>query len=233
MPSSRRCGEAMDVDTWDPIYQAIVAAFGYDVAADRRARDRAESYLQPYGLDRLDLAGDAVAIVVGADLDAAAVRSVRRFDHVVATADALDRLARAAVPVRLAVTDLDSDPARVCARTRRGRSVAIHAHGDNVAAIDRWLPRTWTRAVLGTTQVRPTDVMVNVGGFTDGDRAAFLADALGAASIDLVGWAFDDPTVSPEKRRKLAWAARLLTWLERHRDERYDALDGHRDDRLC
>ena len=40
---------------------------------------------------------------------------------------------------------------------------------------------------------------------------------------------FDDPGVGPTKRRKLAWAERLLYWLERRRGERFDVLDGRRE----
>jgi uncharacterized Rossmann fold enzyme len=86
-----------------------------------------------------------------------------------------------------------------------------------------------TEWVFPTTQVEPRPPVVNVGGFTDGDRAAFLADHLGADSLVFPGWDFDDPGVSAQKRRKLRWAARLLAWLERHRGERFSVLDGRRE----
>jgi hypothetical protein len=35
--------------------------------------------------------------------------------------------------------------------------------------------------------------------------------------------------VDGTKAKKLRWAARLLTWLESRRDERFDVLDGHRE----
>ena len=63
------------------------------------------------------------------------------------------------------------------------------------------------------------DRVHNFGGFTDGDRAAFTADHFGAAELRFVGWDFEDPDVSPEKREKLQWAERLLHWLEGRRDE--------------
>ena len=83
--------------------------------------------------------------------------------------------------------------------------------------------------MIPTTQAAPADGVRNFGGFTDGDRAAFFADAVGAAELVFPGWAFDDPTVSAEKRHKLGWAERLLYWLERRRDERFGVLDGRRD----
>ena len=83
-------------------------------------------------------------------------------------------------------------------------------------------------AVLPTTQAAPAGPVSNPGGFTDGDRAAFLADARGADRLVFVGWDFDDPDVDPLKRQKLEWAERLLRWLERRRGERFDVLDGRR-----
>jgi hypothetical protein len=107
--------------------------------------------------------------------------------------------------------------------------VAAHAHGDNVPAVREWVPRFSLDAVIPTTQAAPAPPVENFGGFTDGDRAAFLADHLGAASLRFVGWEFDDPAVGAMKAKKLRWAARLLTWLESRRDERFDVLDGHRE----
>lgn len=218
----------MDVAAWEPVYRAIAADLGYDRDADVRARRLADRHLRPFAVDRLDLSDARVAVVVGADLDAEGIRRARRADDVVATGDALTRLEAAGRPPRLVVTDLDSDPPRSCARTRCGRVVAVHAHGDNRRALRRWLPRMRPSAVLGTTQVHPGPATINAGGFTDGDRAAYLADHLGATELDLVGWDLGDRSVSPEKRRKLDWAARLLTHLEATRGERYGALDGHR-----
>ena len=55
----------------------------------------------------------------------------------------------------------------------------------------------------------------NIGGFTDGDRSAYLADYLGAESITLAGFDFEKPAEKPgmdvaRKRMKLVWARRYL-----------------------
>lgn len=218
----------MDWDTWSPIYRAICAEFGYDPAEDRAVRDTLATALAPPALDRLSMQAETVAVVVGAGLDASGLRRVRNADSVVATADALDRLDRAAIPVRCVVTDLDSTPSAVCARTAEGGLVAVHAHGDNGDAIDAWIDRMAVEHVIGTTQAEPVPSVINTGGYTDGDRAAFLAHTLGADRLTFVGWDLDDRSVGPEKRAKLDWAARLLTWLERERGETYTMLEGHR-----
>ncbi len=127
------------------------------------------------------------------------------------------------------VTDLDKNPATVERLTERGVPVAVHGHGDNLDAIRTVVPNCDHEYVLPTTQAAPYGPVRNVGGFTDGDRAAFLADHAGAARLVFVGWDFDDPAVDPPKARKLEWAERLLFWLEARRDERFAVLDGRRD----
>jgi hypothetical protein len=38
----------------------------------------------------------------------------------------------------------------------------------------------------------------------------FLAREMGAASIELVGFDFEDQSVTPRKKKKLAWAKKLI-----------------------
>ena len=45
--------------------------------------------------------------------------------------------------------------------------------------------------VIGTTQIEPISDVYNFGGFTDGDRAVFLAEHFGAKEIELVGFDFE------------------------------------------
>jgi uncharacterized Rossmann fold enzyme len=135
----------------------------------------------------------------------------------------------AGVSVDCAVTDLDKTPEAAIELSETGTPVAVHAHGDNVDEIDRYVPRFDPGTVLPTTQAAPSPPVRNPGGFTDGDRAAFLADACGAERLVFPGWSFDDQSVSAEKARKLRWAERLLAWLEERRSERFALLDGRRD----
>jgi uncharacterized Rossmann fold enzyme len=86
--------------------------------------------------------------------------------------------------------------------------MVIHAHGDNIDAIEAHVPSLST--VLGTTQARPLTNVFNIGGFTDGDRAVFLAKEYGARTVSAIGFDFSDSSVSPTKKRKLQWAKQLL-----------------------
>jgi hypothetical protein len=92
---------------------------------------------------------------------------------------------------------------------REGTVMVIHAHGDNIPLLLYWVP-LFPGPVVGTTQARPFPPLHNFGGFSDGDRAAFAADALCAERIRFVGFDLDDPEVDPMKRGKLQWARRLL-----------------------
>jgi uncharacterized Rossmann fold enzyme len=216
----------MDFREWEPAYRAILADFGYDRGADERARDVLAELAAPFDATRLPTGTVAVA-GAGPSLEDD-LECAREADAVFAASTATDRLVEAGVAVDLMVTDLDKNPGTVIERTRRGRPVAVHAHGDNVAALRKVVPDCDARHVLATTQAAPRGPVRNFGGFTDGDRAAFLADHLGR-EVAFLGWDLDDPTVSEEKRRKLRWAGRLLAWLERRRGDRFDVLDGRRE----
>ncbi|WP_136715665.1 6-hydroxymethylpterin diphosphokinase MptE-like protein [Halorientalis salina] len=219
----------MEFESWNPVYERILADFGFDRAADERARDVIATLTDPFDLSRLSLADRRVAIAGAGPSLTGEIDRAASADAVLAASTAADRLLANGVDVDCMVTDLDKTPETARRLTERGVPVAAHAHGDNVPAVRRYVPTFEGAWVLPTTQAEPVGPVLNVGGFTDGDRAAFLADHLDAAELVFVGWDFDDPDVTPTKRRKLVWAERLLYWLERRRGERFDVLDGRRE----
>jgi uncharacterized Rossmann fold enzyme len=220
----------MEFRDWEPVYEAILADFGYDRAADERARDVLSEYVEHFDVERLDCAGQRVAVAGGAPSLASEAQLAAEADVVFAASTAVDVLGDAGVDLDLMVTDLDKNPDTARRLTASGTPVAVHAHGDNVPAVTEHVPTFDSEHVLGTTQAAAADAVRNFGGFTDGDRAAFLADHLGAAEFVFPGWDFDDESVDAEKAKKLVWAERLLHWLETRRDERFDVLDGRRGD---
>jgi hypothetical protein len=220
----------MEFQEWEPVYEQILADFDFDRAADERVRDRLAELATPYDLDALFGFDGATVAVAGAGPPLPdEVGVAEAADRVVAASTATDVLVDAGVTVDLAVTDLDKNPDSLAAMSHEGVTVAAHAHGDNLPAVEEWVPAFADDHLLATTQAAPVGPVRNVGGFTDGDRAAFLADALGAEKLRFPGWQFDDPAVDPMKARKLEWAERLLYWLETRREERFDVLDGRRD----
>ncbi len=92
------------------------------------------------------------------------------------------------------VTDLDGHVPDISACSRKGTIIVLHAHGDNLEAVKRWLPSL--RNVLPVTQTKPTSIVRNYGGFTDGDKCLFLASAFGATGVILVGMDFGS-TIGP------------------------------------
>lgn len=215
------------------MYEAIIADFGFARRGDELARDELAQLMAGGGYrlkDLPDAHGSTIAVVGAAGRLGDDLGLVGDADYVYAASEAAGVVRAAGIDVTLQVTDLDKEGVYARQLTHEGVPVAVHAHGDNRDLITEHVPKMRRSAVLPTTQVEPRDGLVNVGGFTDGDRAAFLAHACGARRLTFPGWTFDDPTVSPMKRRKLRWAERLLLWLERFRDDHFAILDGRREE---
>lgn len=221
----------MEYHEWKPAYQTILQAFGYSMRGDEASRDWLAAYCRRASCQASlpEMTGAKVAVVGGAPQTPTPTQ-LADADVVVAASDAGPRIADAGVSPDVVVTDLDGDPDGVRALATTGVPVVVHAHGDNQPVLEEQLPAFPASAVLPTTQAAPTGPVRNFGGFTDGDRAAFLADHCGADELVFRGWDLNDRTVSAEKASKLDWAARLLYWLEDRRGERFTLLDGRRDD---
>ncbi len=132
----------------------------------------------------------------------------------IAADGAAERCLTAGLVPAVVVTDLDGPvPSEVTANLR-GSLVLVHAHGDNVPALERWVPE-FPGELAGSWAGPPRPALLNVGGFTDGDRAAYLAEAVGARRILLWGFDFEsveepDGPTRTRKLAKLACARRLL-----------------------
>jgi hypothetical protein len=216
-------------ELWKPRYEEIRAAFGYPfereeaaAAALRRALPPA-ARVDPLGRLRRRLDGREVVVVglaPGAGPPPVWRLPVSGPTPAIVAADGAARpcLEAGMVPNVIA-TDLDGPvPAEVEANGR-GALVVVHAHGDNAAAVERWVPE-FPGELAGSWAGPPGDGLLDVGGFTDGDRAAYLAEEAGAGRILL--WGFDpasvdepDASLREMKRRKLAWALTLLEDLAR------------------
>jgi 2-amino-4-hydroxy-6-hydroxymethyldihydropteridine diphosphokinase len=203
----------MQFATWEPIYQSILQDFGFSPGQDVDAARLLAELLR----DRGSLLCVAEAIVAGhkvivcgnsPNLDKE-LEGLQERDAVFLAADgATAVLLRRAVVPDIVVTDLDGPFSAILEANRRGSIAVVHAHGDNLDALNRCVPQLVR--IIGTAQCRPPPGLYNFGGFTDGDRCVFLAKELGAASIKLVGFDFEDESVTPRKKRKLAWAKKLI-----------------------
>jgi len=136
-------------------------------------------------------------------------------DRYVVVADAATSIvADAGISIDMIVTDLDGIVEDQISLNSDGTVTFIHAHGDNQTALDRYV-RRFVGPVVGTCQCPPPTGMYNLGGFTDGDRAACICAELGAKDILLAGFDFDSPSNKvgksmDVKKRKLRWAKAIL-----------------------
>lgn len=199
-------------EEWEPYYLQILADFGFDRAADEEAARVLDRLLPRDSLPLLEarIRGKEVTVCGNAPtLD----REMDRLSGVVLAADrAADRLFRHGVRPAAIATDLDGATEEFVEMNLRGTVIVVHAHGDNIPLLHRWVPHL-PGPLAGTTQARPVGRVYNFGGFSDGDRAVFLAHAMGASRVSLAGFDLDDPAVRQVKREKLLWARRLLALL--------------------
>ncbi len=217
----------MEYSDWAPHYQRIAEQFGFSLDRERASADRLLALLstsaraEPLARIAARLSG-RVVVVVGLAPDAgppplwALPAGSEPLAIVAADGATQTCLAQSLVP-EVIVTDLDGPVPSEVSANLRGALVAIHAHGDNRPAIERWTPE-FPGELAGSWAGPPERGLFNVGGFTDGDRAAFLAHHVGAKRVIL--WGFDFTTVSerdPSERQrklgKLRWAEKLLTIL--------------------
>jgi hypothetical protein len=226
----------VDFKRWEPYYLQILKEFGYDGAKDRKAakilllllelrtqqgQPRAHKVL--HKIKNLIENKHVCVFGAGSSVDAAVQKlqaKAGRWCFIAADGATTALVNQNTIP-SLIVTDLDGKIDDLLEANRQGAIVILHAHGDNIPALKKWVLR-FPGAVLGSTQAEPIGTLYNFGGFTDGDRAVFLAAHFRAAKITLAGFDFtnvgkysycSDPAT---KLRKLAWAAKLIAVAAEH-----------------
>ena len=193
-------------------YLEIVGKLGLNVKADERSRDILDSMLsrRDWGMLENAIKGKEVVIFgCGPSL----AEDLMKFKNLNlnATTIAVDGAAKAFMEQDLVpdiiVTDLDGDEESQVKFSEYGCITVVHAHGDNTSRQREVIPKLegW---VYGTTQVEPTEKIMNFGGFTDGDRAVYLAEHFKAGLIMLAGMDFGSEIGAysgnkPDKERKL------------------------------
>jgi uncharacterized Rossmann fold enzyme len=199
-------------DEWESIYHEICEYFSFDPAEDERAAHIAA------GLSDADASAELRSRINGQQVtvcgNAPCLKDeIGKVSGVTIAADAAASvLISAAIKPDIIVTDLDGIDEYAIDLNRTGTILVVHAHGDNIARLYAWIPRIKGPLII-TTQGRPFLNIRNYGGFTDGDRAVFMAKECGASRISIIGFDCDDPDVLPMKKGKLNWARRLLAMI--------------------
>lgn len=202
----------MKPEEWDSYYVRILDLFGFS-REDDEASARILSSLLP-GNDIISLQhliNGADCIVAGNAPSLQNDIAVTDFSNkVVISADAASSvLYRAGIRPSVIVSDIDGMDDDFLEMNDAGTILVLHAHGDNIPLVKSWVPRVRGK-IVGTTQSTPLSNVYNWGGFSDGDRAVFMAHELGAVSVSLIGFDLDDVSVDPVKHGKLMIARKLL-----------------------
>lgn len=199
----------MKFEEWEPHYKRILDFFGFDPAEDEEAARFASGMTSRDDLELLKgLCHDKKVTVCG---NAPCLKDETHLIEgtIIAADAAADFLFSSGIRPDVVFTDLDGCEETFIEMNTLGTVMVVHAHGDNIPLLKRWVPLFDGPLVL-TTQGRPFGNIHNFGGFTDGDRAVFAAKELGASHIRIIGFDLDDTGVNPVKRGKLMIARELL-----------------------
>ncbi len=211
----------MDFAAWEPIYERILEDFGFDRAGDEEAALFLSHMLTEKNTISLSelktvISGKCV-LVCG---NAPKLRNdLSEIDFSAFTVIAADGAAAVLMDMGIVpeviCTDLDgnsdADIEKEILACEQGSIVLIHAHGDNIDKLEKYVPRF--KSFIATTQAKPFDKVYNFGGFSDGDRCVFVAKEFRAKSVRLAGFDCDDSRVNLVKKKKLKWAKELIEML--------------------
>ena len=226
----------MEFGLWEKYYTEILDDFGFSRENDEKSAKLLDEILSTEGCltlnDLSEIVGFSDKFIVfgaGPSIKEHVLELKENYDlkeYVLVAADgATTALIEERIAPDIVVTDLDGNIDDILLANIRGANVAIHAHGDNIEKIASLTP--YFDSVLGTTQAQPVGNLYNFGGFTDGDRAIFLAVALGASQMCLAGMDFGDvvtrysrPNIENDlakaddfKKKKLIYAEKFTNWI--------------------
>jgi 2-amino-4-hydroxy-6-hydroxymethyldihydropteridine diphosphokinase len=221
----------MNYDQWAKIYVTICEELHLDTTKDIVAGECFDhliaSYLKYYITNDTirTIIQDKTIFVFGAapSLDQQVKKNMCTFENqiLIAADGATSCLIKYDIIPDIIVTDLDGVIADQLKANEKKSILVIHAHGDNSDVVQKTIPKI-KGPYIGTIQTDPTNLcfVKNFGGFTDGDRAVFLADHFHAKKIVLVGfdckkapgfYSFQHGKKQNMKRKKLQWCDRLLS----------------------
>ncbi len=183
-------------DVWHQMYDVISANFECNVRADKKSAEMLADILNKQVVFDTNsilhtLIKDRDVFVVGSG--PSLHDSFDTIEHyaknvvVIASDTSLKPLLEHKIIPNVVVTDLDGDMASHTKASEYGAIMVVHAHADNTHMLH--YAKQYKRCI-GTTQTAPVRHIQNFGGFTDGDRAIFLATHFMPRCIVLFGMDF-------------------------------------------
>jgi uncharacterized Rossmann fold enzyme len=213
----------MNLAKWLRFYDEIIREFGFSKENDRDSASLLNTFLKRPDLEKLEnLVNDKEVNIFGSGPSLEKLESLPTGINIAADGTCSFLMERGVVP-DIVVTDLDGDIDDLLAANEKGALIIIHAHGDNIDKVKRYGRRF--KNPYGTTQGEPFGNLLNFGGFTDGDRAGFIAEHFKPKKITFYGMDFDEMPGKysftkkedvETKMKKLVWAKRLIEFLRRN-----------------
>jgi uncharacterized Rossmann fold enzyme len=196
---------------WKKSYYQIMDKLGFDTEADTQSVQLLETYMTKFSSDKkeeillkLKIIQDKPVIIAGAGpslkkdfltlFEAPYSSKILLNFQTISVDGATTLFKQKNIIPSIVVTDLDGDLASISWAIQKGALTLIHAHGDNQLQISSFFQKYWDiiyeNDVWGTAQCEPGEFLFNFGGFTDGDRAIFLAFHFQSPFIGLIGFDF-------------------------------------------
>ncbi|MBN2518042.1 MAG: DUF115 domain-containing protein [Candidatus Altiarchaeota archaeon] len=184
------------MDGWMTRYKAICGQLGIDPKGDEEAARLADALVGGRHMALEELRSviegrDAVVFGAGPSLESGSVGLKKDGRVFICSDGTISLLLKMGFIPEVDVTDLDGNIKDILRANELGTIAVVHAHGDNMDKLKRYLPLFKGKIVL-TTQAEPIGKVRNFYGFTDGDRAVALAAYFGAGAIKLIGFDFGD-----------------------------------------
>ncbi len=192
---------------WKNSYNEIVAELGLDAKADEKTSSLLDEFFCKLNSDkkkfiqqRLNQVFQKPVIIFGAgpslnqDFNNMLTSKINPKLQLISVNGATTLFKMKKVIPSVVISDLDGDLSTIKWAIENGALTLIHAHGDNYDLIYGFIKENHEIIsrfdVWGTTQCKPRDSLLNFGGFTDGDRAIFIAFHFQSPLIGLVGFDF-------------------------------------------
>jgi len=206
----------MEWKEWETIYKEIARDFGYNISKDEEAVKIALSLAEKKEMAKKEelkiIIENKTVVICGAAISKEMLCNIE--GSIISADETTSFLLKHKILPHIITTDLDGNVHDIIKANDIGSIVIIHAHGDNVHKLKKYIPK-FKGKIMISCQSKPFRKAYNFGGFTDGDRAYCIAKHFKAKEIKLIGFDFENPKPKKGKnieikKRKLEWAKRII-----------------------